>query len=100
MLAAIASGTLSKAPELKKAKSGSEYCQFFLRVPINENNPIVVLGVAFGDAVEKIAKLGAGDALSVTGSLKPTEWKDSKTGVIKHGLTITVNNSLSAYDKP
>ena len=47
--------------------------------------------------LDSIAKLGKGDSVSVIGSLKPSEWID-KSGEVKHGLNITVNNALSPYD--
>ena len=59
---------------------------------------MIVSGVAFTETAEKIARLQKGDALSVVGSLKPSEWTDKATGTLKHGLSITANASLSAYD--
>ena len=54
--------------------------------------------MAFTETAEKIAKLQKGDALSVVGSLKSSEWVDKATGLLKHGLSVTVSNALSAYD--
>ena len=31
-------------------------------------------------------------------ALKPTEWPDKVTNIVKHGLSVTVSNSLSPYD--
>ncbi|MEI7870105.1 MAG: hypothetical protein WCI11_19655, partial [Candidatus Methylumidiphilus sp.] len=39
-----------------------------------------------------------GDALTVTGALKPSTWADKATGETKHGLNVTVSACLSAYD--
>ena len=98
MLEALITGKLIKAPELKTGQSGKYYCQFLLSVAVGEEKPVVVSGMAFTETAEKIAKLGKGDALSVVGALKPSEWVDKATGVTKHGLSITANASLSAYD--
>ena len=98
MIDAIISGKLIKAPELKTGQSGKYYCQFLLSVSVGEDKPAVISGMAFQDVAEKIAKLGKGDALSIVGALKPSEWVDKATGVTKHGLSITANASLSAYD--
>jgi single-strand DNA-binding protein len=68
------------------------------RVVIGEEQPIVVSGMSFGDSAERIAKLDKGDALSVTGSLKPSVWNDKATGEQKHGLSLTVANALTVYD--
>ena len=98
MIDALISGRLIKAPELKTGQSGKYYCQFLLSVAVGEEKPTVISGMAFQDVAEKIAKLGKGDALSVVGALKPSEWVDKATGVTKHGLSITANASLSVYD--
>ena len=98
MLEALISGKLIKAPELKTGQSGKYYCQFLLSVSVGEDKPVVVSGMAFTETAEKIAKLGKGDALSVVGALKPNSWTDKATGTLKHGLSITANASLSAYD--
>ena len=98
MLEALISGKLIKAPELKTGQSGKYYCQFLLSVSVGEEKPVIVSGMVFTETAEKIAKLGKGDALSVVGALKPSQWVDKGTGVTKHGLSITVSASLSAYD--
>ncbi len=98
MLEAIISGKLIKSPELKTGQSGKHFTQFLLSVPTGEEKPTVVSGIAFTETAEKIAKLGKGDALSVVGALKPSEWVCKTTGNLKQGLSITVSASLSAYD--
>ena len=98
MIDALISGKLIKSPELKTGQSGKYYCQFLLSVAIGEDKPVIVSGMAFTETAEKIARLQKGDALSVVGSLKPSEWTDKATGTLKHGLSITANASLSAYD--
>ena len=98
MLEALISGKLIKAPELKTGQSGKHFTQFLLSVSVGEEKPVAVSGMAFQDVAEKIAKLGKGDALSVVGALKPSEWVCKTTGNLKQGLSITVSASLSAYD--
>ncbi len=98
MIDALISGKLIKSPELKVGQSGKYYCQFLLSVSTGEEKPTVVSGIAFTETAEKIAKLGKGDALSVVGALKPSEWICKTTGNLKQGLSITVSASLSAYD--
>ena len=98
MIDALVSGKLVKEPELKTGPSGKHFCNFLLSVSVNnEPQPIVVSAISFEAVAERIAKLGKGDSVSVIGSLKPSEWLD-KSGEVKHGLNITVNNVLSAYD--
>jgi single-stranded DNA-binding protein len=98
MLDALISGKLIKQSELKTGQSGKPYCQFLLGVHIGEPENIVISGIAFGSHAERIAKLGKGDAVSVIGALKPTEWQDKATDETKHGLSVTVANVLSVYD--
>ena len=59
----------------------------------------VMSGIGFDEAVvDKINLLKKGDSLCVVGSLKQTEWQDKNTNELKHGLSITANQSLSLYD--
>lgn len=98
MIDALISGKLIRDPSRKIAKTGNNYIQFLLSVHIGEPETIVVSGIAFDEIAEKIALLKKGDSLAVVGSLKPSEWIDKTTGETRHGLSITVNNSLSPYD--
>ena len=98
MIDALISGKLIKSPELKTGQSGKYYTQFLLSVSVGEDKPVVVSGMAFTETAEKIAKLKKGDALSIVGSLKPSQWTDKATGALKHGLSVTVSSALSAYD--
>jgi hypothetical protein len=98
MIDAIVSGKLIQAPSLKTGKTGNPYTNFLLSVHIGEDKPVVVSGIAFAETAEKIARMGKGDALAVVGSLKPSEWIDKATWALKHGLSVTVSNSLSVYE--
>lgn len=98
MLEALVSGKLIKDPSTRTGPSGKPYTQFLLSVSIGEEQPIVVSGIAFGEVAQRISLLKKGDPLAVIGSLKPSEWQDKTTGETKHGLSVTVNNSLSPYD--
>jgi single-strand DNA-binding protein len=98
MLDALISGKLIKQPELKTSQNGKHYCQFLLGVHVGEPENIVISGIAFGTQAERVAKLGKGDALSVIGALKPTEWQDKATNESRHGLSVTVADVLSVYD--
>lgn len=98
MLDALLSGKLIKQPELKTSQNNKQYCQFLLGVHIGVPENIIVSGIAFGSHAERIAKLGKGDAVSVIGALKPTEWQNKATNETKHGLSVTVGNVLSVYD--
>jgi len=97
MLDTLTSGKLIKQPELKFSKNGSQYCQFLLGVHVGDPDNVIVSCCAFGSAAERVAQMGKGDSLSVTGALKPTRWVDN-TGAEKHGLSVTVSGVLSVHD--
>jgi single-strand DNA-binding protein len=98
MIDALITGKLLRDPALKTGASGKPYCNFLLSVPITDGEYTLVSGIAFGDVAGRLVKLQKGDALSVAGSLKPSEWADKSTGEIKRGLSVTVSAALSAYD--
>jgi single-stranded DNA-binding protein len=98
MIDALVAGRLIQTPTLRTGASGKPFTNFLLSVAVGEDQPVVVSGIAFGEESEKIAKLAKGDPLAVIGSLKPSSWADKATGESKHGLSITVNQSLSPYD--
>jgi len=98
MIDELISGKLIRDPMTKTGPSGKPYCNFLLTVFVGEESPVLVSGMAFNDAAQRIGKLAKGDALSVNGALKPSQWDDKSTGETKHGLNVTVSACLSAYD--
>jgi single-stranded DNA-binding protein len=98
MIDALISGKLIRDTETKISSKGTAYCNFLLAVPIGEEQPVIVSGIAFNDVAERIGRLKKGDAMTVTGALKPSSWNDKSTGEEKHGLSVTVSSCLSAYD--
>jgi single-stranded DNA-binding protein len=94
----LINGKLIKDPALKTSQNDNLYCQFLLSVSVGEAENIVISGIAFGETAERIAQLKKGDALAVSGALKPREWQDKATYETKHGLSITVADVLSVYD--
>jgi single-strand DNA-binding protein len=97
MIESLINGKLLRDTELRTGNS-SKYCNFLLSVAVGEPSPIVVSGIAFNEVAERIAKLKKGDALTVTGTLKPNLWQDKTSGETKHGLCVTVSDCLSVYD--
>jgi single-strand DNA-binding protein len=98
MIDALISGKLIKDCPLKTSQNDKLYCQFLLSVSTGDTENTVISGIAFGDYAERIAQFKKGDAVSVSGALKPTEWEDRNTGEIRHGLSVTVSGVLSVYD--
>ena len=87
MIDALITGKLIRDPVLKTGPSGKPYCNFLLSVPTGDGEPVIVSGIAFADVAERIGRLKKGDAMSVTGSLKPSEWTDKTTGELKCELS-------------
>jgi single-stranded DNA-binding protein len=74
-----------------------------MRVPTGndrEGNALTsfVTVLAFGDDADRLAKLTRGDAISVQGPLKQTEYT-AANGETRHGLEIMVNGILTAHDR-
>ena len=98
MIECLVSGRLIRDATLQTGKSGKPYCQFLLSAPIQDSEPVVISGIAFSETAQRIALLKKGDALSIVGSLKPSEWQDKNTNELKHGLSVTVSSVLTVYD--
>jgi len=99
MLDCLVSGKLIRDPQIKTSSNGNQYVQFLMSVSTGEADSQIVSGIGFDESVvNKINLLKKGDSLCVAGSLKPSSWADKATGETKHGLSVTVNNSLSVYD--
>lgn len=98
MIEALVSGKLIRESTLKVGASGKSFCNVLLSVAVGDPQNIVVSGIAFGAEAEKIVKLGKLDALSVVGSIRPTEWTNSATGELHHGLSVTISSVLTPYD--
>lgn len=101
MLSALASGTLVRTPKSGTSASGTRWCNATLRVPCGQDKEGAALSafvtiLAFSDVADQLARLDAGDAVSVAGNLKPTEYQ-AKSGEIRHGMEIIANALLSAY---
>jgi single-strand DNA-binding protein len=82
MIDALISGKLIQSPVCRTGQSGKPFTNFLLSVAIGEDQPVVVSGISFGEAAEKIGRLAKGDSVSVIGSLKPSSWSDKVTGGI------------------
>jgi single-stranded DNA-binding protein len=99
MIDALISGKLIRDPQIKTSSTGNQYVQFLMSVSTGEADTQVISGIGFDESVvNKINLLKKGDSLAVVGSLKQTEWQDRVTNELKHGLSITANQSLSLYD--
>ncbi|RQW83464.1 MAG: single-stranded DNA-binding protein, partial [Methylococcus sp.] len=100
MLSALASGTLARDPKSGTSANGTRWANTTIRCSTGndrEGNALTsfVTILAFNDVADRLAKLAKGDAVSVQGNLKQTEYV--KDGETRHGLEIVVNGILSAH---
>ena len=101
MLSALASGTLVRDPKSGTAASGTKWANTTIRANVGQNREgeaeaAFITIVCFGDVADRLARLAKGDAISVQGPLKPTEYQ--KDGETRHGLEIIAQALLSPYD--
>lgn len=100
MLSALASGQLVRDPKSGTSASGTRWANTTIRCPTGadrEGNALTsfVTILAFNDDADRLARLGKGDAVSVQGNLKQTEYV--KDGETRHGLEIVANSILTPY---
>lgn len=101
MLTALASGTLIRDPKSGTSASGTRWANSTIRVPCGTNRDgeaetAFLSVIAFGDVADRLARLGHGDAVSVQGPMRQTEYQ-AKDGSTRSGLEIVANSLLSAY---
>jgi single-stranded DNA-binding protein len=91
----LASGKLVKPPATRTAKNGEAYAVASMRAASDVGDVLVSL-IAFGEPGQVLAALGTGDALSVTGRAKLSQWQ-GKDGEERHGLSVTADAVLTLY---
>jgi single-stranded DNA-binding protein len=101
MLSALITGTIASDPKSGTSKSGTTWANCVVRCPCGQNKEgeaetAFVQLAAFGSHAEALARLGKGDSVSATGSMKPSEYQ-AKDGTTRHGLSLTATAILSAY---
>jgi single-stranded DNA-binding protein len=102
MLSALATGTIIRPPKFGTSTSGTRWANSTLRVPCGQSKEgdqeaAFVTVVCFGDHADRLAKLDKGDALSVQGQLKPTDYQ--KDGQERHGLEIVAQALAWIHDR-
>jgi single-stranded DNA-binding protein len=102
MLSALISGQLATDPKHGTSQAGTTWANCVVRCPCGQNKETgdaesaFVQVAAFGSHAEALARLGKGDSVSATGSMKPSEYQ-AKDGTTRHGLSLTATAILSAY---
>jgi len=101
MFNVLITGKLTRPPRPGVGKNGQPYCTASLRIPIQgqrEDEPDHVFAsvIAFGADGQKLGRLGPGDAVSLSGNARISQWE--RDGRIQTGLNVTVTGVLSAYE--
>ncbi len=101
MLSALITGTIASDPKHGTSASGTVWSNCIVRCPCGQNKEgeaesAFVQLAAFGSHAQALARLGKGDSVSATGSMKPSEYQ-AKDGTTRHGLSLTATAILSAY---
>ncbi|MBP8296777.1 MAG: single-stranded DNA-binding protein [Burkholderiales bacterium] len=92
----LALGTLTAAPMDRTSNSGKPFATATLRTATDEG-AVIVSVVAFSDSARgALLALGAGDAVTVTGRAKLTQWA-GRDGETRSGLSVVADAVLSAY---
>ena len=102
MFSVLLSGKLTKDPKPGVGRNGQPYCTASVRVPVQgqkEDEPDFAFAsvIAFGEDAEKLSRLLIGDAVSVAGSARLSQWE--RDGKQMTGLNVTVSGILSVYDR-
>ncbi|HEX7687710.1 MAG TPA: single-stranded DNA-binding protein [Burkholderiaceae bacterium] len=92
---ALVTGKLLKAPTTRSGRSGDPFTLATMKAATDDGDLLVNL-IGFGLAGEILAKLGVGDALSVTGRAKLNHWT-ANDGQERHGLNVVVDGVLTPY---
>lgn len=96
MLSVLCSGSLVSDPRERTTQAGKSFATASMRVPAEDGEALLASLIAFdAGAVSALLALRKGDALAVSGRGKLTEWE--KNGEQRHGLSVTVDRVLSAY---
>ena len=97
MIDALIAGKLFGVPQQKTGKSGKPFVVGKVRTAAGDGESIFVNVIAFdGSACAALLALGAGDAVSLAGSLTPKVWTD-KAGNARPTLDIVAHQVLTAY---
>lgn len=89
-------GKLVKDPQVRMGKSDKQFTTGGLIVRDGDMSLFVSV-IAFGSEGERLGALSKGEALSVAGQARMTEWEGSD-GSMRRGMSVTVSKILTLAD--
>jgi|GEM_PF-1688332 len=94
MIHVLLTGTLYDTPARRIARNGNPFATAKLLANVGDGSAVWCSMIAFAEAGERLATLRAGDAVSVAGKARLSQWEDAE-GKPRAGLDVTVAEVLS-----
>ena len=94
MIHVLLTGTLYDAPVGRIARNGNPFATAKLLADVGDGSAVWCSMIAFAEAGERLATLRAGDAVSVAGRARLSQWEDAE-GKPRAGLDVTVTEVIS-----
>lgn len=94
MIHVLLTGTLYDTPVGRIARNGNPFATAKLLADVGDGSAVWCSMIAFAEAGERLATLRAGDAVSVAGKARLSQWEDAE-GKPRAGLDVTVTEVIS-----
>ena len=94
MIHVLLTGTLYDAPARRVARNGNPFATAKLLADAGDGSAVWCSVIALAEAGERLATLRAGDAGSVAGKARLSQWEDAE-GKPRAGLDVTVTEVIS-----
>ena len=94
MIHVLLTGTLYDTPVGRIARNGNPFATAKLLADVSDGSAVWCSMIAFAEAGERLAILRAGDAVSVAGKARLSQWEDAE-GKPRAGLNVTVTEVIS-----
>ena len=94
MIHVLLTGTLYDTPVQRIARNGNPFATAKLLADTGDGSPVWCSAIAFAETGECLATLQTGDAVSMTGKARLSQWEDAE-GKPRAGLAVTVTEVIS-----
>lgn len=94
MIHVLLTGTLYDTPVGRIARNGNPFATAKLLADVGDGSAVWCSMIAFAETGERLAMLHAGDAVSVAGKARLSQWEDAE-GKPRAGLDVTVTEVIS-----
>ena len=94
MIHVLLTGTLYDTPVGRIARNGNPFATAKLLADVGDGSAVWCSMIAFAEAGERLVTLRAGDAVSVAGKARLSQWDDAE-GKPRAGLDVTVTEVIS-----